>query len=210
VTVLVTARRGSTTGATIALPGPGAPEQHASGVVSGLRSDGFVLELPDRTALRLHARVQVRACESAEVAYHQDDGLLVADVVNRGRAAAGHCATRTATGNITAISASGLLIGHRVFEASPDTIAGFRVGDLVEVSYTPGAMIARQVEYVQRVARGTVTAAGDGSTTIATGATGRPETFSTGARIAAGAHVVIVYHRSAGALVADVVYAFAS
>jgi hypothetical protein len=211
VTVLVTARRGSTAGAAIALPGPGGvPEQHATGVVSSAGPDGFVLELPDRTSLRLHTGARLHACQTAAVSYHQDAGVLVADSVRRGgeRRARG-CRAASFPGTITAISANGVTIGHRAFKASPATIAGFAVGDVVDVSYTRGTMIARQVEYVQRVARGTVAAAGDGSITITGGATGRSQTFSTGAPVAAGAHVVIVYHRSGAGPVADVIYAFA-
>jgi hypothetical protein len=215
VTVLVTARPGSTAGALIALPGPdGVSELHAAGVVSQVGPDGFVLSLPDRTSVRLHTAARVRACQTAVVSYHQDAGVLVADRVHRGGGhATGGCRARSAVGTITAISATALTIDHRTFSASAATTAGFQVGDRVEVTYTRGAggsLIAQAIEYVQRVARGTVTASGGGSVTITDGATGSALTFSASATPSTGAHVVVVYHRSAGGRVADVVYAQAS
>lgn len=215
VTVLVTPRPGSTAGAVIALPGPdGASEKHATGVVSRAGPDGFVLSLPDRTSVRLHTAARVRACQTAVVSYHQDAGVLVADRVHRGGGhATGGCRARSAVGTITAISATALTIDHRTFSASAATTAGFQVGDRVEVTYTRGAggsLIAQAIEYVQRVARGTVTASSGGSVTITDGATGSALTFSASATPSTGAHVVVVYHRSAGGRVADVVYAQAS
>jgi hypothetical protein len=60
---------------------------------------------------------------------------------------------------------------------------------------------------VQRLARGTVTAVGDGTVTIIDGATGRRESFLTAATPAVGDHVVIVYHLASGRAVADALYA---
>jgi hypothetical protein len=212
VTVLVTARAGSTAGAVISLPGPGSvSEEHATGVVSDVEGDGFTLELPDRTRLRLHTAARVRACQTAGVDYHQDAGVLVADRVHRGPGRAAHgCRTRSVAGTITAISSTAVTIGRRTFSASPAVTSGFNVGDRVDVSYTRGAggsLVAQAIEYVQRVARGTVTAAGGGTLSIADGATGRALTFAASATAPAGAHVVIVYHRSRGGRVADVLYA---
>jgi hypothetical protein len=212
VTVLVTPSPGSAAGAVIALPGPGGvSEEHAAGTVSSVEADGFVLELPDRTPLRLHTAARVRTCEIAVVVYHQDAGVLVADRVHgAGGHAARRCAARSAEGTITAISATALTIGQRTFSASAAMTAGFHVGDRVDVTYTRGAggsLILQRIEYVQRVARGTATTAGGGTLAITDSATGRRETFSTGATVAPGAHVVIVYHRSAGGNIADVLYA---
>lgn len=158
VAVLVTQSRA---GVTIALPGPGAPEQRASGVVTDVQQGTFVLRLADRTRLRLHG-TGVRPCEVASVAYHQDVVLLVADSVQATGRHAAHC-----TGSGRAANA----------------------GD------------------VQRMARGTVTAVGNGTLAIIDSATGRRETFLTAATPAVGDHVVVVYHRASGRAVADALYA---
>ena len=76
-------------GVTIALPGPGAPEQHASGVVGAVAQDAFVLESSDHATLRLQASPsllrRLRACQRAVVSYHQDAGVLIADGIRGGR-----------------------------------------------------------------------------------------------------------------------------
>jgi hypothetical protein len=161
VAVLVTQ---AADGVSIALPGPGAPEQRAIGVVSEVRSGTFVLRLNDHTNLRLHGH-GVHACEAASVAYHQDVVLLVADSVHAVRGHAAHCTSRG---------------GHAA--------SG----------------------HVQRMARGTVTAAAAGTVTIIDAVTGRQETFATNATPVVGDHVVIVYHRSGGGAVADALYGLAA
>jgi hypothetical protein len=211
VTVLVDATRG---GVTVTLPGPGASGQRAIGVVSVVAPDGFVLRLPDRTALRLHTshRLSLRPCETASVTYHQDLALLVADRVQRlagGRRARG-CSALGAAGTIAAISPRGLMIttgdGRSLtFSAPRTTTGGFAVGDAVDVSYLRGRAI--DVAYAERLARGTVTGAGDGDMSVIDSATGRLMSFASVAAPSIGAHVAIVYHRSAGRAVADVLYA---
>jgi hypothetical protein len=161
VAVLVTRVRD---GVTIALPGPGAPEQHATGVVSDVQQGTFVLRLSDHTKLRLHGN-GVHECETASVSYHQDVVLLVADSVRGVHGHGAHCASR----------------GH----------------------HAPAG-------HVQRMARGTVSAAADGTVTITDAATGHSETFTTSATPAVGDHVVIVYHSAGGRLVADALYALAA
>jgi hypothetical protein len=201
VTVLVTS---SPAGISVALPGPGAPEQHATGVITAVAPDAFALRLPDHTQLRLHG-AGVHSCQVARVEYHQDAGLLVADGVRsvRGRHGRG-CATHTVQGTITAISADGLTIRtasgrSETFEAATD---GFAVGDLVDVT-------GHQVAYAQRLARGTVTASGAGTVTIIAAASGARKTFDTAAAPPIGDRVVLVYHRTAALPVADALYALA-
>jgi hypothetical protein len=161
VAVLVTE---AADGVSITLPGPGAPEQRAVGVVSEVQKGTFVVRLDDHTKLRLHGN-GVHECETARVAYHQDVVLLVADSVHAVRGHAAHCTSRG---------------GHAA--------AG----------------------HVQRMMRGTLTAAADGTVTIIDAATGRRETFATSATPAVGDHVVIVYHRSGARAVADALYALAA
>jgi hypothetical protein len=201
VTVLVTR---TAAGVSIALPGPGAPEQHATGVVTAVAPDAYALRLADHTQLRLHG-AGVHPCQVARVAYHQDAGLLVADGVRsvRGRDARG-CAARAVQGTITAISADGLTIRtpsgrSKTFKAAAE---GFAVGDVVDVT-------GHQVAYAQRLARGTVAASGDGTVTIISAAGGARETFDTAATPPVGDRVVIVYHRTAALPVADALYALA-
>jgi hypothetical protein len=209
VTILVSATKA---GVSVALPGPGAPEQQATGVVRDVQPDGFVLQLGDQTRLRLHASgaIRLRGCARLSVAYHQDVALLVADRVTRaGGVRARGCVERSATGTITAVSASSLTIATAAgrsltFAVSGATADGFAVGDAVDVSYVRGRAI--EVAYVERLARGTVTRAGGGAVTVLDGATGRALQFATSAGAAVGEHVVVVYHRSLSLAVADAVY----
>jgi hypothetical protein len=228
--LLATRAPGSRGAVAIAVPGPDAPavagERHGIGVVADVQPDAFLLELPDGSQLRLHtergATARLRPCERAAVTYHQDAGLLIADAV---RAAAGdrrsRCARgahRDATGTISRVSGRALTIstgaGRRLTFAlaTPSLTQGFQVGDLVDVAYRAGARRARiafQVEYVEAKATATVTAAAPGTLTIVDSAGGRRATFvARPAQDAAlGDHVVVVYHRSRGRPVADVLYA---
>jgi hypothetical protein len=223
VNVLVTA---TSAGVTIGLPGPGAPEQHARGLVSAVGPDGFVLQLPDHTRVRLHTsrRARLRPCQTASVSYHQDLSLLVADRTHGDRGAARGrgrglgrgargCGAQSAAGTITAITSNAVSIATAdgrslTFRASRRVTGGFAVGDGVDVSYVGHR--ATEVTYAQRVASGTVTGAGGGAVSIIDGMGGGSSRFATGASPAAGEHVVIVYHRSAGRAVADALYAAAS
>lgn len=220
VTVLATLALAPRAGVSITLPGPGEPEQQALGVVSEVQQDALVLKLANRLQLRLHASAGalagLHACERARVSYHQDAGMLVADSVRAAhRSAAPRCAERSAAGTITQLSASGVSIDTRggrslSFAAQATTLGGFAVGDIVDVTYTRGAqgrLNAGQVEYVEHRTAGTVSASGPGTVTITDAGTGRPVTFATDATIASGEHVVVIYHRSAGGLVAGVLYA---
>lgn len=202
---------------TIALPGPGAPEQKARGLVSAVTTDSFALEMSNQGMLRLHASptmlARLRACERATVSYHQDAGLLVADGIHRTGSARGRCVSRSATGTISSVSASGLTITTRggrsvSFTAAATTTGGFAVGDVVDVIYGRGRN-AIAVQYAERRTTGTVTAAASGEMTIINGATGHTETFATTATVAIGDRVVVVYHQSVAGLVADSVYALA-
>jgi hypothetical protein len=225
VNVLVSA---TSAGVTIGLPGPGAPEQHARGVVSAVAPDGFVLQLPDHTRLRLHTsrRARLQPCQTASVSYHQDLSLLVVDRTHgdgsvargrgrghgRGRGARG-CAAQSAAGTITALTANAVSIATAdgrslTFKASRRVTGGFAVGDGVDVSYVGHR--ATEVTYAQRVASGTVSGAGGGAVSIIDGVGGRSSRFATSASPAAGEHAVIVYHRSVGRAVADALYAAAS
>ncbi len=220
VVVLVTARPGSRAGAVITLPGPGAPEQQARGVVGDVEPDALTLELPGHVELRIHggAHAGLRPCQTVAVSYHQDAGLLVADSIRAaGPQARVVCPARDASGTVTAVSSGGLTISTRggpslTFRGARGATSGFAVGDVVDVAYRRGdlgALQIRHVEYVRRIAQGTVRASGDGEVAITDSASGRSLRFATSATPAAGDHVVIVYHRSAHGLVADVLYAVA-
>ncbi len=148
VAVLVVKSAG---GVTIALPGPGTPEQRAAGVVTAAAPGTFVLRLHDGTKLRLHG-TGVRACETATVAYHQDVVLLVADSVHGAHDRAAHCTARRghgpaghdqrmARGTVTSVSDGTVTIidsasGERRTFATTATPA---VGDHIVIVYHRGA-----------------------------------------------------------------------
>jgi hypothetical protein len=213
---------------TIALP-PGATagvasSQHAVGVIADVSRDGFLLDTPDGSELRLHAAqstpadLGLQACQAVTVTYHQEANILVADSVQAtGTSLSGDCAdsrpTDHVTGTITQVSATGLTLGTdqgpQTFTVdSADITDGFQVGDLVAVSSAQG--VAGDVEYVERDATGTVTAVAAGSVTI-TGVGGPARTFVADPSqgmfdgIALGDQVDVIYHQSSGQTVADVV-----
>jgi hypothetical protein len=195
--------------------------QQASGVVGDVSSDSFVLATADGSELRLHAApsllagLNLRACDTVLVTYHQAAQRLIADTVqSTGSSTSGDCSDSTpaqhVAGTITQVSAGGLTIssdhGAVTFTvASSDITAGFQPGDLVDVTYSQNN--ATDVEYVEQDASGTVRAVSAGSITITAGS--QTKTFAADPSqgmfdgIAVGDQVGVVYHQSSGQLVAD-------
>jgi hypothetical protein len=222
---------------TITLPPPSG-EESASGVVTELDSDAFLLQAGDGSQLRLHmsegalSNLHLQTCDTVEVSYHQDAGILIADTVsNTGTSTSGDCTpTQDATGEITQVSADSLTIngeqGPVTFTVDPSSglTGGYQVGDLVDVTYTQssdGTLNATNVQFVEEDTSGPVTSvttsAHGGSLTITDDNNGQSETFhadpANGVQINAhafngvsvGDQIELSYHQSAGQLVADTV-----
>jgi hypothetical protein len=235
VTVLITesvAANGDIT-ITITLPpatGTTGGEQSASGVVDEVDDADFYLDPGDGNDLEFNmdpdalANLNLEQCDSVNVTYHQDAGVLIADTVDiTGSSTAGDCApTNDVDGTITQVSATAVAIqsdqGPMTFVVdSSDITDGFDVGDVVDVTYTQessGTLDAGDVEYVEGDDSGIVTAVSANSLTIADSTTGEPDVFvadtggiqlSTDAftGISVGDDVDISFHTTAAGLVAD-------
>jgi hypothetical protein len=222
---------------TITLPPPSG-EESASGIVSEVNSGAFMIQAGDGSNLRLHmsdaalSNLNLQACDTVDVTYHQNAGILIADSVNTtGTATSGACTpTQDATGKITQVSADSLTIngdqGPVTFSVSPSSglTAGYQVGDLVDVTYTQasdGTLNATNVQFVEEDTSGQVTSVttsvSGGSLTITDDNSGQSETFHAdpvnGVQINAhafsgvsvGDQIELSYHQSAGQLVADTV-----
>ncbi|HLJ04095.1 MAG TPA: DUF5666 domain-containing protein [Solirubrobacteraceae bacterium] len=205
----------------------------ASGVVTELDSDAFTIQTSDGSELRLHmssdalSALNLSTCDTVDVSYHQDAGILVADSVSQtGTSTAGDCApTEDVTGVISAVSDSSVTVST---DGGPVTVGvdpssgltdGYQVGDLVDVSYTQnpdGSLTATDICFVEEDATGVVTSVSSSSLTITDDSTGQPDVFqanSDGVQInsyafsgvSVGDHVDVSYHQSAGQLVADTV-----
>lgn len=223
---------------TITLPPTTPIDQQASGTVTEVETDAFTVQTSDGSDLSLNMsedqlnNLNLQTCDTVDVAYHQDAGLLIADTVTiTGASTSGDCApTQDDTGVITAVSQSGLTMTDSntglpdTFEADPSSgvTDGFQVGDLVDVTYTQnsdGSLEATNVQYVEEGTSGTVTSVSEDGTmlTITDDNTGLPDTFiadpSNGVQITAqafngvsvGDEIDVCYHQSAGQLVADTV-----
>jgi hypothetical protein len=217
---------------TIAFPPHSDPvvggEQHASGTVDDVGEDTFLLTTDDGSDLRLHmakaklADLGLQPCDTADISYHQDAGMLIADTVTpTGTSDTGDCASgqdeQDATGAITQVSGDRITIatqdqGAMSFTVdSADVTDGFLVGDVVDVTYvdTGSGLDASDVEYVEQDLSGTVTSVNDGSLTITDDSSGHSVTFSadpgsgTFDGVALGDPVDVNYHQSGGRLIAD-------
>lgn len=236
VTVLVTESvdgNGNLT-ITISLPGLGSAgggfggEQHATGIVTEVAQDAFVVETGDGSDLRLHmaadalANLGLQVCDSVSVAYHQDAAILVADrAADTGSSSSGDCSEQQSqdeVGTITLLTGDSITIdtqdhGSMTFAVdSSDLTDGLQVGDLVDVTYTDngdGTFDASDVEYVEQDATGTVSAVSDGSMTFTDGDSAQSVTVTadpaTGVfdGVAVGDQVDVNYHQSGSQLVAD-------
>lgn len=203
-------------------------EQRTSGTVADVGNDTFLLTTDDGSDLRLHiakaklAAAGLQPCDTADISYHQDAGMLIADSVTpTGTSDSGDCASgqdeQDATGTITQVSSDRITIatqdqGSMSFAIdSADLTDGYQVGDLVDVTYadTGSGFDASDVEYVEQDVTGTVTAASDGSLTITDDGTGHAVTFTaepdsgTFDGVAVGDSVDVNYHQSGSQLVAD-------
>lgn len=216
---------------TIAFPGGStlSTAQQASGTITEVDTDAFLLQTADGSVLRLHMatdalnNLNLQPCDSADVTYHQDAGMLIADTVgDNGTSSSPDCTgdsqSQDDVGTITAVSGDAITIstqdqGSMMFVVdSPDITDGFQVGDVVDVSYVDngtGTLDAGDVEYVEQDASGTVTAVSDGSITIDPGDSGQPQTFTADPTqglfdgVAVGDQVDINYHQSGSQQVLD-------
>lgn len=222
---------------TITLP-PAAASEQASGVVTDVQDDTFTLTSTDGTSLRMHmspdqlSQLSLEVCQSVDVTYHEDGGILIADSVNpTGMSTDGSCAPTTDTnGVITQISDNSVVIdtgqGTATYSVDPSSglTDGYQPGDLVDVTSTTnpdGSLQAIDVNYVEEDATGpvtTVTTSANGSSlTVADTSSGSSVTVyadpSNGVQIDAyafngisvGDDVSVTYHQSAGHLIADTV-----
>lgn len=205
VTVLVTetAAADGTITITLTLPPPSdsvaGGEQQASGVISEVDTDAFVLTTDDGSDLRLHmtatalSNLNLQVCDTAAVTYHQDAGMLIADTVDdNGVSISGDCSgdsgdDEDAYGPITAISDTSVTIqtghGPMSFQVDPqdDLTDGFVVGDDVDVTYYSngdGTYSADDIEYNDQDVTGVVTSVSGSSITITMDQGGGPETFT--------------------------------
>lgn len=234
VTVLITESTDSSGNTTVTITLPTSPPtgEQVSGTVSEVDNDAFVLQTSDGSQLRMHmaqdalAALNLSSCQTVDVAYHQDAGMLIADTVTvTGVSTTGDCTpTYDATGAITALSDQAVTIstanGPMTFNATPDLTGGYYVGDVVDVTYTQnsdGSMDASDVEYVQMDATGVVTSVSATQLVITDSTTGQSDTFVADPRqgvdvsgqgfsgIQVGDQVDVTYHQSASGLVADCV-----
>lgn len=217
---------------TITLP-PSSVDASDSGVVTNVESDVFEITTSDGADVRLHmsaialSNLNLQTCDTVDVTYHEDAGILVADSAQvTGTADSGDCApTYDATGPITDVSGSSITVnsdqGPMTFNVSDPSITdGFQNGDVVDVTYTQnsdGSMDAVYVQFVEQDASGTVTAVSSNSLTITDSNTGQPDTFNAdpnnGVQLYTyafdGVHVGdqadVTYHETANGLVADCV-----
>jgi uncharacterized protein DUF5666 len=234
-TVLITETIGSDGNVTITITLP-APTQvgqeSASGLVTDVEGDAFNVTTGDGSVLRFHmaddalSNLGLQSCDTVDVSYHQDAGMLIADSVKvTGGSTSGDCApTYDATGTITQVSDSGLTIstdqGTMTFAVnSADVTSGFHSGDLVDVTYVKnadGTLTASDVQYVEEEASGIVTAVSANSVTITDGSSGQSETFTASPNgvqlnthafsgIRVNDQIDVCYHQSGGQLVADTV-----
>ncbi len=211
--------------------------QNATGLVTEVNDDAFMVQLGDGSNLRFHmsadalSNLNLQNCNTVDVSYHQDAGMLIADSVNiTGDSTSGDCApTQDATGTITAVSSGSITISTDAgpltssVEPSSGLTDGFQVGDAVDVTYTQSGatLTATDVQYVEEETTGQVTSvstsANGASVTIVDDNTGQPKTFvadpTNGVEInshafngvSVGNQLDICYHQSAGQLVADTV-----
>lgn len=205
-------------------------QQNDAGVITDVEDSDFKMTAAAGAELRLFmaadqlSNLNLQPCDTVEVRYHQDAGLLIADDVQvTGASTAGDCTpTSDATGPITQVSTTSIAIagdgGPMTFAVdSAELTGGFQIGDVVDVTYvhnSDGSLSATDVEYVEQDASGVVTAVSSQSVTITDSSSGSSETFvadSNGLQLCTyafdGVHVGdqidVTYHQSAAGLVAD-------
>jgi hypothetical protein len=191
VIVLITETAdGSNVTITISFPPRSDPiaggEQLASGTVTDVADDAFVLRTDDGSDLRLHmaaaklADLGLQPCDTLDVSYHHDAGMLIADRVDStGVSTTADCTfggdEQDVVGTITQVSGDGLTVqardqGAMTFSVdSSDVTDGYQVGDIVDVTYAEngdGTYTADDVEWVEQDVPGTVTDVSGGSMTI--------------------------------------------
>jgi membrane-bound inhibitor of C-type lysozyme len=171
------------------------PEQTATGTVTSAGTAEFEIATADHSTLRFHmdpaalAAVGMSTGDAVVVSYHTDDQLLVADNVvdsgpsasssgsGGGSSAGGGALEGSATGTITAVSASSITIATgatttQTFSAQSASVThGFIVGDAVNVTYEQDGskFVADSVAYDNTLTSGVVTAlaqAGTGYDTV--------------------------------------------
>jgi hypothetical protein len=239
VMVLVTVEPDESGGTTISitLPPPSLPgvtsQLESSGVVSDVSSDSFTVQTGDGSSLRLHmaqdalAALGLKECDIVDVAFHQDAGMLIADKAQAtGTSTTDDCApghpsgedSKDAVGTITSIGPDSLTIatqdqGALTFATPVGLADGYKVGDVVDVTYTLNGdkLKAREISFVQNNAEGKVVAVTDDSVTVIDSVTGKRVTYAADPDqglfdgVALRDHIHITYHHSGQRLVADAV-----
>lgn len=167
--------------------GGGVVELQDTGVVSAINDDTFDVTTGDGSTLHLHmaadalSNLNMSECDNVSVTYHKDASMLIADnVVDQGPNdscnGGGGAGGGDITGTITAVSNDSITInaddgsGLQTFSVqSPDDVAGFQVGDDVDVTYETaddGSLIEDAVEYNDQTIEGQVTAVTQSSITV--------------------------------------------
>jgi hypothetical protein len=239
VMVLVTIEPDGSGGTTISitLPPPSVPGVtnglESSGVVSDVSPDSFTVQTGDGSSLRLHmaqdklSALGLKQCDTVDVAYHQDAGMLIADKAQAtGTSTTGDCApgqpnseeSKDADGTITSIAPDSLTIatqdqGLLTFATKVGAADGYKVGDVVDVTYTVNGdkLNASDIHFVQNNAEGKVVAVSDDSVTVIDSVTGKRVTYATDPAsglfdgVALRDRIHITYHHSGQQLVADAV-----
>ncbi len=197
VTIEITESVGANGSITITItlpPQTSSGELSASGVVTEVDDSDFIVDPGNSDDLQFNMNVDtlnnldLNTCDTVNVAYHQDAGVLIADTVTiTGSSTTGDCApSNDVQGTITQVSGSAITIdmdpGSMTFQVSDPSITdGFAVGDYVDVTYTQpgdGSNDAMDVEYVEEQDTGTVTAVSATALTMTDAGTGKPDAFT--------------------------------
>ncbi len=169
-------------------------ELTASGVVTEVDDSDFIIDPGHSDDLQFNMNadtlnnLNLDTCDTVNVAYHQDAGVLIADTVTiTGSSTSGDCASSNdVEGTITQVSGRAITIktdpGSMTFQVSDPSITdGFSIGDYVDVTYTQpgdGSNDAIDVEYVEQQDTGTVTAVSATTLTMTDASTGKPDAFT--------------------------------
>ena len=197
VTIEITESVGADGSITITItlpPQTSGGELSASGVVTEVDDSDFIIDPGNSDNLQFNMNadtlnnLDLNTCDTVNVAYHQDAGILIADTVTlTGSSTSGDCApSNDAQGTITQVSGHAITIntdpGSMTFQVSDPSITdGFAVGDYVDVTYTQpgdGSNDATDVEYVEQQDTGTVTAVSATTLTMTDASTGKPDAFT--------------------------------
>ena len=203
----------------------------AGGTVTNVGVASFTIAAATGSQFTFHmdaadlANVGISVCDTVFVQYHAAGGGLVADNVDDyGTSNLGSCSGSDGgsdeVGSITEIDTGSITIdtsdqGPLTFAVDPESgiTAGFEVGDVVDVTYTPDpdgvTLDASDIEYVETDEIGVVTSVGAGALAITDGITGHTDSFTADPSealfdgIEVGDEVDVTVHSSSGQQVVD-------